>query len=240
MELLLATCIFLAAVLYTSVGHAGATAYLALMALFSVPAATMRPTALVLNVLVSTFASFRYIRAGMFRWRTAWPFLIGAAPFAFIGGAIQLPGDLYKPVLGVVLWLGAIRLLWPQKAAKRELHDPPPIAGIAAGAGIGLISGLTGTGGGIFLSPLLLLMGWSDARTTSGVAAVFILAASTSGLLGNFSAVGSLPDSLPLFAASALTGAFVGTTLGTKFHVSGILRALSIVLIVSGAKLMFV
>jgi uncharacterized membrane protein YfcA len=156
---------FLGAVLYTSVGHAGASAYIALMALFGIAPAVMRPTALGLNILVASFTTFRYLRAGMFRWRVLWPFLIGAIPMAFFGGAIQLPGAYYRPLVGIVLLVGAARLLWPKElAANREPRDPPIWAGILGGAGIGLLSGLTGTGGGIFLSPFLLFMGWSTRK----------------------------------------------------------------------------
>ena len=107
----LAACILLAATLYSSVGHAGASAYIALMALFGVPATVMRPTALALNVLVGSLASWRYVMAKQFRWRVLWPFLLGAAPMAFIGGGIHLPGEFYKPLVGAVLLLAAARLL---------------------------------------------------------------------------------------------------------------------------------
>jgi uncharacterized protein len=159
-ELLLAACMFVGAVLYTSVGHAGASAYIALMALFGVAPTVMRPTALALNVLVASFTSYRYIAADLFRWRTLWPFLVGAMPLAFVGGAIQLPGVYYRPLVGIVLLLGAVRLLWPKElGANREPRDPPIWAGVLSGAVIGLLSGLTGTGGGIFLSPLILFLG---------------------------------------------------------------------------------
>ena len=108
----LAACIFFGAALYSSVGHAGASAYIALMALFGLPAQVMRPTALVLNVIVATFTSARFVHAGLFRWRTLWPFLIGAIPMAFVGGGIILPTHFYRPLVGVVLWLSAARLLW--------------------------------------------------------------------------------------------------------------------------------
>lgn len=238
-DLPLAACIMLGAVLYTSVGHAGASAYLALMALFGVSAATMRPTALVLNVLIASFTSIRYVRAGMFRWRTLWPFLIGALPFAFIGGGIQLPGDFYKPAVGVVLWLAAVRLLWPGEIkAVQDPVDPPVHWGVLSGAGIGLLAGLTGTGGGIFLSPLILFLGWSNPRIASGVAATFILGVSIAGLAGNIAVVQSLPPSLPLFAASAMVGAVIGTTLGIRLNTTLILKALGLVLVIAGFKLM--
>ncbi|EXS69568.1 sulfite exporter TauE/SafE family protein [Sphingobium sp. Ant17] len=234
----LAACIFFGAALYSSVGHGGASAYIALMALFGLPAQVMRPTALVLNVIVATFTSARFVHAGLFRWRTLWPFLIGAIPMAFVGGGIILPTHFYRPLVGVVLWLSAARLLWPKPLGTAEtVKDPPIIAAIAAGAGIGLLSGLTGTGGGIFLSPLLLFLGWATPRAASGIAAVFILVNSISGLLGNLASVQQLPAALPLFAGAALAGALVGTTLGIRLPSTMIVRALALVLIVAGAKM---
>lgn len=237
-ELLLAVCMFLGAVLYTSVGHAGASAYIALMALFGLAPAVMRPTALALNVLVASFTSFRYWRAGLFRWRTLWPFLLGAAPFAFVGGAIQLPSAYYKPIIGIVLLIGAVRLLLPNELkANAEPRDPPVWFAALCGAGIGLLAGLTGTGGGIFLSPLLLFLGWSETRTASGVVAVFILCNSIAGLLGNLAILKALPPDLPLYAIAVLLGAIVGTTFGIRVAVPTLLKALGLVLIVAGLKL---
>lgn len=238
-ELLLAFCLFLGALLYTSVGHAGASAYIALMALFGVAPSVMRPTALVLNILVSGLTSFRFVQAGLFRWRTLWPVLIGAIPMAFIGGSIQLPGQLYRPLVGVVLLIAAARLLWPGKTrSTREASSDIPIGwGILSGIGIGFLSGLTGTGGGIFLSPLLLFMGWSDPKRASGVAAVFILCNSTAGLLGNLASVQSLPSDLPLFAGAVLIGALIGTTLGIRLAAAVVTKALGLVLVIAGFKL---
>jgi uncharacterized protein len=237
-DLLLALAIFIGATLYSSVGHGGASAYIALMALFGVPAAVMRPTALVLNLIVSGLGSVRYFRAGQFRWRTLWPFLLGAMPMAFVGGGITLPGHIYKPLLGVILWLSAARLLWPRELkAVREWRDPAIPAAIAAGAGIGLLSGLTGTGGGIFLSPLLLFLAWSEPKAASGVVAVFIFANSAAGLAGNYASLQALPAALPLFAVAALAGGVIGTTLGIRLPVRLVLRSLAMVLIVAGAKL---
>lgn len=238
-ELLLAFCMFLGAILYTSVGHAGASAYIAMMALFSVPAAVMRPTALVLNILVAGFTSLRFAKAGLFRFRTLWPFLVGALPMAFLGGYIQIPGQIYRPLVGIVLLIAAARLLWPSELkSNREWSDPPLWIAILAGAAIGLLSGLTGTGGGIFLSPLLLFLAWSETRTASGVAAVFILCNSIAGLLGNIASVKALPPDLPLFAIAVLLGAVIGTSFGiSKLAQQGVLKALGLVLIVAGFKL---
>lgn len=237
-DVLLAACMFLGAALYTSVGHAGASAYIALMALFGVAPVVMRPTALVLNILVASFTSFRFVRAGVFRWRTLWPLLIGSFPMALLGGFVQLPGHLYRPLVGMVLLIAAGRLLWPS-AMKSNVapRDIPVLWGILSGIGIGFLSGLTGTGGGIFLSPLLLFMGWSEVRTASGVAAVFILCNSIAGLLGNIASVNALPANLPLLAGAVLLGALVGTTLGISRQApTVILRALGLVLIVAGIK----
>jgi uncharacterized protein len=238
-EILLAVCMFFGAALYSSVGHGGASAYIALMALFGVAPAVMRPTALVLNVIVTVFTSWRYFSAGMFRWRTLWPFLLGAVPFAFAGGAINVPGHIYRPMLGIVLLLSATRMMWPSELrSNREWHDPPVYIGVLCGAGIGFLSGLTGTGGGIFLSPLLLFLGWSMAKPASGVVAVFILCNSAAGLLGNLTSVQSLPSDLPLFAGAVLAGALLGSTLGIKLATPLILRALGVVLVIAGLKLL--
>lgn len=237
-ELLLAACMLLGAALYTTVGHAGASAYIALMAVFGLSPAVMRPTALALNILVASITSFRYLRAGLFRWRTVWPFLVGAIPLAFIGGAIQLPGAYYRPIVGIVLLIGGARLLWPAElTTNREPRDPPILIGILCGAAIGLLAGLTGTGGGIFLSPLILFLGWSETRNASGVAAIFILCNSVAGLLGNVAIVQSLPADLPLYAGAVLIGALIGTTLGIRFPVPMVLKALGLVLIIAGLKL---
>lgn len=237
-DLLLALSIAIGAALYSSVGHAGASAYIAIMALFGVPAATMRPTALTLNVIVATLASVRYLRAGLFRWRVLWPFLVTAVPMAFVGGIIILPPGLYRPLVGVILWLAALRLFWPVKLrAEIEPTDPPIPQAMLAGAVIGTLSGLTGTGGGIFLSPILLFLHWSPVKPASGVAAVFILANSIAALAGNLSAVQNLPAQLPLYAGAALAGGLLGTTLGIKLDSGVLTKALGAVLTIAGAKM---
>ncbi|MBP6012496.1 MAG: sulfite exporter TauE/SafE family protein [Alphaproteobacteria bacterium] len=238
LEILLAACMFVGAVLYSSVGHGGASAYLALMVLFGLAPGVMRPTALALNILVASLGSFRYIGAKMFRLRTLWPFLIGSLPFAFLGGTVQLPGVYYKPLVGVVLLVSAARLIRVSgtTAVERKL-DPPIWLAIMVGAFIGLLSGLTGTGGGIFLSPILMFFAWSSVREASGVAALFILCNSIAGLAGNFSVVQALPTELPLYAGAVLAGGLIGTTAGISFSPAIIQRTLAVVLTVAGAKL---
>lgn len=234
----LSICLFFGAILYSSVGHAGASAYIALMALFGVPTPVMRPTALVLNLIVASLGSVRYSRAGLFRWRTIWPFLIGSLPFAFIGGAIKVPGEYYRPLVALVLLLSAGRMLWPKELkAAREWRDPPIPIAVACGAAIGLLAGLTGTGGGIFLSPLLIFLAWSAPKPASGVAAVFILCNSAAGLLGNLTSLQALPAGLPLYVVAVVCGGVVGTTLGIRFSTPWVTRMLGLVLMVASAKL---
>jgi uncharacterized membrane protein YfcA len=232
-------CLFLGAALYSSVGHAGASAYIAAMALFSTPAVVMRPTALALNILVASFASWRYVRVGFFDWRSLWPVLIGAVPMAFLGGWIQLPGAYYRPLVGLVLLFAAARLMLTSSTSEARPTRIMPVAlGVPAGIMIGLLAGLTGTGGGIFLSPLLLFAGWATPKTASGIAAVFILCNSIAGLMGNLAAVRALPAELPFLAGAALAGAVIGTRLGiSRFANATILKALGIVLLIAGLKM---
>jgi uncharacterized membrane protein YfcA len=231
----------LAAALYSTVGHGGASAYLAIMALFAVAPETMRPTALALNLVVAGFAGLRYGWAGQINFRLAAAFLMTAAPAAFIGGGIHIPPELYRPLVGLVLWAAAARLFWqPSRLAERKPSPPSLAITLPAGAGLGLLAGLTGTGGGIFLSPLIILFGWEDARKTSGVVAVFIFVNSLAGLAGNLASVRSLPGELPILVAAVALGALVGTWLGAaRLPKPRLLQGLGLVLAIAGAKLIF-
>lgn len=236
---MLAVLFFVAAALYSSVGHAGASGYLAAMAFLGVPPAVMRPTALVLNLIVATIALVQFARAGYFSWRLLWPFALGSVPFAFIGGAITLPGHWYKTLVGVVLLVAAARLALERRiAAGPTLHPAPVVPAVACGAGIGLLSGLTGTGGGIFLSPLLLFTGWAETRETGGVSAAFILVNSAAGLAGNLASVQSLPTETPIYAAAVIAGGLLGSELGSRRIGTPAFRmALAVVLVVAAGKL---
>jgi uncharacterized membrane protein YfcA len=231
----------LAAALYSTVGHGGASAYLAIMALFAVAPETMRPTALALNLIVAGFGSIRYWLAGQTNFRLLAAFVLTAAPMAFFGGAIHLPPEYYRPLVGLLLWASAVRMFWhPSRLAQREPHPPPLAVTLPAGAGLGLLAGLTGTGGGIFLSPLIILFGWEDARKTSGVAAGFILINSLAGLAGNVASVRSLPGALPVLVAAVAAGALVGTWLGAgRLPKPRLLQGLGLVLLIAGTKLIF-
>lgn len=240
-DFILTGLIFVAAVLYSSVGHAGASGYLAAMALFGLAPEAMRPAALSLNILVASIATFRYARAGQSNWQLLWPFALTSVPAAFLAGAISVPPDIYKPLVGFVLAVSAIQFIRTaaQAPTSDTLTKPPHLAtALTAGAGLGLLAGLTGTGGGIFLSPLILLMGWADTRRTSGVAAAFILVNSISGLLGTTISIGALPEALPFWAAAAAAGGLIGTQLGTRhLPIPGLRYALAAVLFIAAGKL---
>jgi uncharacterized membrane protein YfcA len=237
----LALLIFAAATLYASVGHAGASAYLAAMALFSLPPELMRPTALSLNILVAAIATVKFYRAGHFSWPVFWPFALASVPLAFVGGMLSLPGSLYKPLVALVLLYAAYRLLVVNANATPPATKPVPLwAGLVAGAGIGLLSGLTGVGGGIFLSPLLLFMNWAEPRPTSGVAAAFILVNSIAGLLGQLPSLALLPTAIPLWALAAVTGGWIGAEYGSRRLSNPLIRRLlAVVLVIAGLKMAF-
>ena len=245
--LLLAGLFFAAAVLYSAVGHAGASGYLAAMALVSMAPESMKPTALVLNVLVASITTFRFGRAGHFSWRVFVPFALASAPLAFVGGGLALPGRAYKVAVGVVLLVAAVQMFRSStrvRAAEEQgaMPRPPLLPAALCGAGIGLLSGVTGTGGGIFLSPLLLALHWANTKTTAGVSAAFILTNSLAGIGGNVASVGALPDATSLVAWLVAVGA--GGLLGSHFGsrrlgVPVLRRLLALVLVVAAAKLIW-
>ena len=228
---------FAAAMLYASVGHGGASGYLAAMALVGVAPDAMKPAALALNVLVAGVGTVLFFRAGRFSWVTFWPFAALSVPFAFIGGAVTLPDALYRPVVGAVLLYAAGRLLLRSSGAVPS-RPLPAAAALASGAGIGLLSGLVGVGGGIFLSPLLVLAGWADVRTAAGVAAAFIVVNSVAGLLGQAVQGVSIPPFLPALAVAALVGGWVGARAGSRrLPAPAVRRLLAVVLVVAGVKM---
>lgn len=235
----IALLMVIAAALYSSVGHGGASAYLAIMALFAVSPVTMKPTALALNLIVSGIAAVRFIRAGQINWRLLLYFAVVAVPFAFLGGMLELPGEIYRPIVGTMLWIAALRMLWRPVISDGQATETPQLwISVPAGATIGLLSGLTGTGGGIFLSPLILLLRWESPRRISGIAASFIFANSAAGLAGNVAGLNDLPSSLPIFMLAVTTGALLGTGLGLhRLPRRRIEQALALVLIVAGAKM---
>ena len=237
----IAAIMAIAAALYSSVGHGGASAYLAIMALFAVGPETMRPTALALNLVVATFAAARFALKGQTNWGILAAFAATAMPAAYIGGSVELAPAIYRPLVGAMLLLASIRLFWqPERLAARPVHMPSLTIALPTGAALGLLAGLTGTGGGIFLSPLIILFGWEDARKTSGVAAAFIVLNSAAGLLGNVASVQRLPAELPILVASVFAGALLGTWLGvSRLPRHRLLQGLAIVLVIAALKLFF-
>jgi hypothetical protein len=233
----LGIAVFAIAVLYSSVGHAGASGYIAAMTLLGLAPAEIKPTALALNILVASIASWQFWRAGHFSWQVFWPFALLSVPFAFLGGYLNLPTHLFNVLVGCVLLLSAAQFLL-RPPAEGEARPPARATAVGIGAGLGLLSGLTGTGGGIFLTPLLILMRWARTATASAVSAPFILLNSTSGLLGNVGAT----KTFPVFAAVLLVAAAIGGTIGShfgsrRFPSTTIKRLLAIVLVIAGMKL---
>jgi hypothetical protein len=236
---LLAVCVFVVALLYSSVGHAGASGYLAVMSLFGVAPDAMKPTALALNILVATIGSVQFASAGHFRWRLFWPFALIAVPLAFVGGALPLPANVFRALVGVVLVFSALRFFFEPRDPAETRPPALPIA-VASGGALGLLAGLTGTGGGVFLTPLILLLRWASTKQAAAVSVLFILANSSAGLAGNLWRGGSLPrPALALLAAVALGGA-IGSLLGARrLAVPAIKRLLALVLLSAGARLVW-
>jgi uncharacterized membrane protein YfcA len=241
---LLACGMLLASFVYASVGHGGASAYLAAMALAGLAPAEMRPIALTLNVLVSSLATWKFWRAGHFRWRLFWPFAAVSVPLAYVGGAITLPGNIYNIVVGVVL-LYAAWALWRSGRAGEEMRavrEPPVTLALAIGAALGLLSGLTGVGGGIFLSPLLLILGWAGTKQTSATSAPFILVNSIAGLAaGLVSGSATLPSMTWILGGAVLVGGWIGAEYGSRRFANPVVRRfLAAVLATAGGKMVLV
>lgn len=204
------------AFLYASVGHGGASGYLALMSVFGFSVAVMKPTALVLNILVSGLSFYFYFRAKEFQWKLFYPFALTSVPFSFLGGTITIETHWYKIILGTVLLFAIARLLG-LLGQKQNQQKPVylPLA-LLIGAVIGFLSGLIGIGGGIILSPVLLLLGWATMKQTAAVSALFILVNSVSGLFGFVSQGGTLPQSSIPFIGVVLAGGILGGYYGSK------------------------
>ena len=227
------------AFLYSSVGHAGASGYIATMTLFGLAATVIRPTALVLNILVATIGSFQFWRAGHFSWKLFWPFALLSVPAAYLGGYIQPSASILRILIGLVLLFSAARLIF-RRGDPAETVAPSKPTAVGVGAGLGFLSGLTGTGGGIFLTPLLLFRRWAYIRQAAAISAVFILVNSIGGLVGYFTAVRSLPVLGLYLAIPAIIGGTIGSHLGSRrFPVRAISILLAIVLAIAGTKLIF-
>lgn len=230
----------LMAFLYASVGHGGASGYLAVMALFAVQPALMKQSALVLNLSVSLFAAYSFYQKGHFKIRNFWPFAVASVPMAYVGAQWPLGDATYKKILAICLLLSVARLLFQWKDAK-ENRQVPLWAGLLVGAGIGLLSGMIGIGGGIILSPVMLLFGWANLKETAAVSALFIFVNSVAGLLGIPSWSAFQQFQIPLLVLVATLGGVLGARWGAnKASFSWLKMVLALVLLVASGKLFFV
>src|SRR5438132_680386 len=190
--ILLCLAIAVIAFLYSSVGHAGASGYIATMTLFGLATTLIRPTALVLNILVAVIGSFQFWKAGHFSWKLFWPFALLSVPAAYFGGYLQPSASILRMLIGAVLLFSAARLIFRRRDPEQTNPPSKPVA-IGVGAGLGFLSGLTGTGGGIFLTPLLLFCKWAPIKRAAAISALFILVNSIGGLVGYFTAIHTVP-----------------------------------------------
>lgn len=235
-------CFFSIAVLYSTVGHAGASGYLATMALLAFSPDVMKPTALALNIVVALVTSYRFYTAGLFSWRLFWPFAVTSVPLAYLGGGLTVNSDIYRSLVGGALLFSAVYLIIRYRALRSddaEIRLPGIPISLIVGGVIGFVSGLTGVGGGIFLSPVLVITRWAGLRQTSALAAFFILVNSISGLVGHLQKGGTVPENLPLWGIMVLTGGFIGASLGaTKINNPMLRVLLSIMLVFAGIKML--
>ncbi len=238
---LLLGLVFFVAVAYSSVGHGGASGYLAVLSFFGLAPVAMAPSALCLNLLVAGTSFSSYWRAGHFAFRLLWPFLLTSIPFAFLGGLTEVSPKTYMLLLAAVLIFAAYRLLAvvPPKQEESFLRVPPLGVALPVGAGIGFLSGIIGVGGGIFLSPLLILLRWADAKHTAAVSAAFIWVNSAAGLYGHLSRKTVDWSDLLWLVAVAFAGGLVGSYLGARrFRGLWLRRILGVVLLVATVKLL--
>ncbi|MEA5163093.1 sulfite exporter TauE/SafE family protein [Cereibacter johrii] len=232
------------ALLYAAVGQAGASGYIAIMGLAGFGPLAMKTAALSLNLLVAAIGTALFLRAGRLSWQNVWPFAVLGFPFSLLGGAIHLPEGIYFPVVGAVLILSALQMartaILSPGADPVEAARPPFAAALATGAVIGFVSGTTGTGGGVFLAPIILTMKWGSARQTAATTAVYNLINSSAALLGAHAAWGQAPSALPVWLVAVAAGGTIGAYIGSRYLSDRWLRGtLSVLLLMSGIKLIW-
>lgn len=237
----LAFLTFFVAAIYSSVGHGGASGYLAVLSFFAISHEAMAASALCLNLLVAGLAFWIYFKAGHFNWNLTWPFVIASIPAALLGGFMTIPPRVYAGLLAAALSFAAFRLIWniDKNGAFAVAGAPSPKVTVPAGGLLGILSGMVGVGGGIFLSPILILFRWADPKTTAATSAFFIWVNSMSGLFGRFLRGGfEFTPVLSLMVAAAFFGGLFGSRLGARF-LSGLWlrRILGLVLFLAVFKL---
>ena len=228
------------AMLYSSVGHGGASGYLALMAIYAFSPEVMKPTALILNLFVSLISFIQFYRGEHFKWKIFLPLAIASIPMAFLGGIITMEASLYKRILGTLLFIPVIRFLFFANIPDEELKKSNLVLSVLIGSLIGFVSGLIGIGGGIILSPILLLLKWTNQKQTAAISALFIFVNSLSGLAGQLTkGINFSPDMLA-YVAVAFAGGLCGAYLGAlKFNQNILKNTLALVLMLAGWKLIF-
>ncbi|MDH5432713.1 MAG: sulfite exporter TauE/SafE family protein [Gammaproteobacteria bacterium] len=237
--ILLSFLIFAAAIIYSSVGHGGASGYLAAMALVGIAPDVMKPTALALNILVSSIAFYHYLSVKAFDWKIFWPLMLTSIPMAYLGGMINLPEIYYKPLVGLVLIYAAFYSYQrSSKTTSYKVRSASVKHLLPVGVLLGFLSGLTGVGGGIFLSPLLLFTRWAAIRSISGIAALFILVNSVAGLSGYLMAGHTMPAAVPWWILASVLGGLIGARFGSKRFSNPIIqKILALVLLIAGVKM---
>ena len=231
------------ATLYSSVGHAGASGYLALMALLSFAPETIKPTSLVLNIIVASIASVKYIREGCFDKKIFLSFIVASIPMAFLGGYLPISPKYFKLIAGLFLVVASFLLLIRTyiKPSSAPIKSMPLAYGLIGGSTIGLISGLVGVGGGIFLSPIIILANWTKVKYASGVAALFILCNSVAGLAGHLAALNKLEFNIFYWIIAVIIGGLLGSYFGTiKLNNKLIISCLFLVLLTAGLKFLLI
>ena len=231
--------LFLVAFLYSSVGHGGASGYLALMALFNISPEVMKPTALLLNLFVSLTSFIQFYRGKHFNWKIFLPFAIASVPMAFAGGLITVDADVYKKILGLLLIVPIVRFLFFRNIKVKELKKSNLYLSLLIGAAIGFLSGLIGIGGGIILSPVLLLLKWTDMKQTAAISALFIFVNSLSGLAGQLTRGINFSPDMYAYVVVAFVGGVFGAYYGSlKFQQNILKYLLAMVLMVAAYKLL--
>jgi len=232
--------ILILAVLYSSVGHGGASGYLAMMAIFGMSTEIMRPSALTLNIFVSAIAFYSFYKNGHFKIKLLIPFIITSIPFAFIGGLLSVDPKIYKIILGCFLMIAILRMVVKPVSKTNNTKDINLKFAILIGAFLGFFSGIIGIGGGIILSPILILLGWANVKETSAISAAFIFINSVAGFTGLAVQGSSFDPNIALMIVAGLVGGLLGSILGSfRFSESALRYALSVVLVFASIKLIF-
>lgn len=232
--------LFFVAFLYAAVGHGGASGYLALMALYGAAPEEMKPTALMLNLFVSLTSFIQYYRGGHFKWKLFVPIALASIPLAFVGGMVTVEDRLYKTVLGVLLLFPVIRFFFFKNVPDKELKPHNMGIALTTGGIVGLLSGMIGIGGGIILSPILLLLKWTNQKQTAAISALFIFVNSVAGLMGQFTKGIVFNTNMVLYVIIAFAGGLLGAYFGVKKFNQNVLKyTLATVLLMASYKLLF-